>query len=190
MAGVFGASVSRSTVLRLVEALPDPEPPVPRVVGVDEYATCKGRAYGTLLVDVETRRQVGLLPDREASSQAAWLAKRPGTEVVCRDARRSSRMEATAGALQAVQLADRWLLPHNLSEAAGRCVAQHRDCLGPLAREPVEPAAAAPLPKGDDRITHDKRGTGSPTVFGAGTPPFTPCWRQDTTDARSVASFA
>ncbi|MFI5524278.1 transposase family protein [Streptomyces platensis] len=36
MAGVFGVAVSRSTVLRLVEALPDPEVAAPRVVGVDE----------------------------------------------------------------------------------------------------------------------------------------------------------
>lgn len=34
MASCFGVSVSRSTVLRLVEALPDPEVPAPRVVGV------------------------------------------------------------------------------------------------------------------------------------------------------------
>ncbi|MFD4754347.1 transposase family protein [Streptomyces sp. NPDC058426] len=78
MARVFGLSVSRSTVLRLVESLPDPEVPAPRVVGVDEYATRKGRHYGTVPVDVESRRPVDLLPDREASSLAAWLAKRPG----------------------------------------------------------------------------------------------------------------
>ncbi|WP_143670971.1 transposase [Streptomyces sp. b84] len=83
LASVFGASVSRSTVLRLVEALPDPEVPAPRVVGVDEYVTRKGRHYGTVLVDVESRRPVDLLPDREASSLAAWLAKRPKAEVVC-----------------------------------------------------------------------------------------------------------
>ena len=37
-----GVPVSRNTVLRLVDALPEPEAPAPRVVRVDEYATRKG----------------------------------------------------------------------------------------------------------------------------------------------------
>ncbi|MCX4804626.1 ISL3 family transposase [Streptomyces sp. NBC_01214] len=140
MAIVFGVSVSRSTVLRLVEALPDPEVPAPRVVGVDEYATRKGRHYGTVLVDVKTRRPVDLLPDREASSLAAWLATQPGVEVVCRDRAPFFAEGATAGAPQSVQVADRWHLWHNLSEAAERCVADHRGCLQVLAPDPVQPA--------------------------------------------------
>ncbi|MEW2180313.1 ISL3 family transposase [Streptomyces sp. NPDC005406] len=140
IARVFGLSVSRSTVLRLVESLPDPEVPAPRVVGVDEYATRKGRHYGTVLVDVESRRPVDLLPDREASSLAAWLAKRPGVEVVCRDRTPFFAEGATAGAPQAVQVADRWHLWHNLSEAAERCVADHRGCLRVLAPDPAQPA--------------------------------------------------
>lgn len=100
LADVFGVAVSRSTVLRLVDALPEPEPSDARVVGVDEYATRKGRHYGTVLVDVETRRPVDLLPDREAASLAVWLSKRSGVEVVCRDRAPFFAEGATAGAPQ------------------------------------------------------------------------------------------
>ncbi|MFJ8540388.1 hypothetical protein [Streptomyces sp. NPDC093591] len=74
-----------------------------------------GRHYGTVLVDIETRRPIDLLPDREASPWAPFLAE-----------------GATAGAPQAIQVADRWHLWHNLSEAAERAVAQHRHCLRAL----------------------------------------------------------
>ncbi|MGW7356231.1 transposase [Streptomyces sp. NPDC054802] len=97
MARALGVSVSRSAVLRLLEALPEPEVPAPRVVGVDEYATRKGRVYGTVLVDVESRRPVDLLPDREASSLAAWLAKRPASRSSAGTAHRASRKEPQPG---------------------------------------------------------------------------------------------
>ena len=51
IADVFGIAVSRSTVLRLVDALPEPQPRTPRVVGVDEYAMRKGTWYEVLRVN-------------------------------------------------------------------------------------------------------------------------------------------
>jgi transposase len=84
MTDVFGAPVSRNTLL-LIASLPDPPATAPRVVGVDEYAQRKDRICGTVLVDVETRCPIDLLPDQEADTLAAWLAERPAIEIICRD---------------------------------------------------------------------------------------------------------
>ncbi|AXI76141.1 transposase family protein [Peterkaempfera bronchialis] len=55
LAEAFAVPVSRSTLLRLIRAVPGPAPSVPRVLGIDEFALCKGHVYATILVDIETR---------------------------------------------------------------------------------------------------------------------------------------
>lgn len=90
--------------------------PTPRVLGVDDWAVKKGRSYGTILIDLEKHKVVDLLSDRSAAALELWLKASPGVEIIVRDRAYDYVTGANAGAPEAVQVADRWHLLHNLRE--------------------------------------------------------------------------
>src|SRR5499427_5906413 len=121
--------VSRNTLLRMLRKQPTPSFPTPQVLGVDDFALRKRQTYGTILVDLERRQPVALLPDRTAETVAQWLRVHPEVEVIARDRSTAYAEGARQGAVAATQVADRFHLLQNLREALDQVFVTHRQAL-------------------------------------------------------------
>lgn len=136
LAGFLGLRGSASTILRQVRRLPEAAPhEAPRVVGIDDWAFRKGHTYGTIVVDLERRKPIALLPDREPATVARWLESHPSIEIISRDRADAYAQAAKNGSPDAVQIADRWHLLKNLSDALKRMLDKHHKALRAAATE-------------------------------------------------------
>jgi transposase len=143
---VMGIAAGKDAALRALLGIALPDRPVPRVLGIDDFALRRSRHYATVLIDAETGVRIDVLPGRGAGVVTDWLRGHPGVEIVCRDGS-STYAQAVRDAVPAVvQVADRWHLWHGLAEAAAKEVAAHSACWagatgvqdGPLARTTTE----------------------------------------------------
>ena len=117
---VFDMSASSDTLLRLVREVPEPQSKTPRILGVDDWAKCKGQTYGTILVDLEENTVVDLLPERTAEALAEWLQEHPGVQIITRDRSTEYTRGINEGAPNAMQIADRWHLFLNAKQMLQR----------------------------------------------------------------------
>lgn len=109
--------VSKDTLLRVVRRHAARSDAAPRVVGIDDWAWKRGHRYGTIICDLEKRRIIDILPDREAATVTTWLAEHPTISVIARDRGAGYIQAATEGRPEAIQVADRWHLMENASAA-------------------------------------------------------------------------
>ncbi len=105
---------------------------------MDDFAFRRGQRFGTVLVNLETHRIVDLLPDRRAETAAAWMKHRPDITAISRDRGAEYAKAAALGAPQATNVADRFHVVKNLTEALQLLLAR--------GLEEIKAASQAPEP--------------------------------------------
>ena len=131
-------TTSPDTLLRLIRMQQEEQASTPRVLGVDDFSFCKRKSYGTILIDLERQIPIDILPDREAATLEKWLKEHEGIEIISRDCGGPYAEGAKLRAPKAQQVADRWHLLANLSEALKTFFARKQAQLKALVQKPSE----------------------------------------------------
>jgi len=141
--------VSNDTLLRVVRRYGRPSSPAPNVIGIDDWAWKRNQRYGAIICDLERRRPIRLLPDREPATAQAWLAEQPQIAIVARDRGGGFALAASKALPHALQVADRWHLMENASAAflgaVRKSMRQIRSALGAAHVDPALLTAAERL---------------------------------------------
>ena len=117
MSKQLSISVSSSTITRIAHSQQLNDINQPRVLGVDDWAYRKGVSYGTILIDMETSRPIELLPSRDGQVLKNWLLKYNDVKIFTRDRASSYAAAIIEACPKAIQIADRFHLLMNLSDA-------------------------------------------------------------------------
>lgn len=126
LADRLGIHTSWMTILRRIMALPTQAVEQVTQLGIDDFSFRRGRKFGTILVDMQSRQVIDLLPDRTAETVAIWFRDHPEITLVSRDRGTDYAQATKLAAPQAIQVADRFHLCKNLSELAERVLARCR----------------------------------------------------------------
>ena len=92
---------------------------------LSQWAMRKRHRYGTVLVDLERRRLLALLPDRASTPLAEWLRAHAGVDIISRDRSGAYARGAREGAPGACQVADSFHLLQNFAAALAAALAAH-----------------------------------------------------------------
>jgi transposase len=141
--------ISNDTLLRAVRKRGSPIFSPPVVIGIYDWACRRNHHYGTMICDLERRKTIALLPDREPATAEAWLNGQPQIAIVARDRGGGYALATQKALLDAIQVADRGHLMENAShaflDAVRKSMRQIRSTIGAATINPALLTAAEKL---------------------------------------------
>jgi transposase len=85
-------------------------------VCIDDFAIKKGNIYGTVMIDIETRKIIDMIESREREKVTEWIRSYPNIEVVTRDGSSSYKRAIKEANKKIIQISDRFHLIKNLTD--------------------------------------------------------------------------
>jgi transposase len=149
-AKLLGIETTERAILRFMYALPLPVIVDPQVIGIDEWAWKRRQRYGAIIVDLERKKPIALLPDRSQRTVIPWLKRYPTIKIVARDRSKEFAAAITAALPEATHVADRWHVAKNLTEYLEKVVSARWKQLTKARRDAEtspEPVLASPPPR-------------------------------------------
>ena len=95
-------------------------------VGIDDWSIRRGRTFGSILVDLDHHRPIGLLPSRQIPDVINWLRQFEPAQVITRDRAADYRHAIREVWPTTIQVIDRWHLKRNLADVMKQiCASKH-----------------------------------------------------------------
>ena len=123
-----GIICSPSSCVRRLKRLSFPEKQRHTAIGIDDFAWRKGHHYGSVQVDMLTRKPIDLLYSRDSRSVYSWFLTHPEVKYVSRDGSIAFKEAISNACPQAEQIRDRFHLVKDFSSYIEKLVLRlHRD---------------------------------------------------------------
>lgn len=91
-------------------------------MGIDDFAFKKRMTYGTIFIDLQTKRPMDLLETRNQIPVTEWLKNHPEIKLITRDGSKTYTKAVTEASLTILQVGDRWHILHQLFEATKKTI--------------------------------------------------------------------
>jgi predicted transcriptional regulator len=92
---------------------------------IDDFALKRGHRYGTVMVDIDSRRIIDMFESRASGAVSEWLAEYSNIEVVVRDGSVEYAAAIKQAHPDAIQVTDRFHLVKNLTDYAKKYIIRH-----------------------------------------------------------------